>query len=90
MAWWRENDPQYLDRLVSNFRAILRTLPNPVPKGEEPSHYFARAYWQLTENPDKYGWFQLQMVIAVYDEKPNKPFLQILNELPAKNFDDAP
>src|SRR5271156_5246648 len=36
VAWWREHDPQYLAKLVNDFRAIQEKLPNPVPSGESP------------------------------------------------------
>ena len=69
VAWWREHDRAYLMKLVNDFRRIQRKLPTPVPHGEDAQVFFTREYDKLTEDPNAYGWFQLQMVIAAYDEQ---------------------
>jgi len=88
VAWWREHDPQYLAKLVNDFRAIEAKLPNPIPPGEAPQHFFTREYDKISTDPDVYGWFQLQMVILVYDEQPALNFQQAIDTLPAENYDN--
>jgi hypothetical protein len=87
VAWWREHDPQYLTKLVNDFRAIEAKLPNPVPSGEAPRHFFTREYNRITDDPNAYGWFQLQMVISAYEEQPTNTFQQAIDKLPAENYD---
>ncbi len=86
VAWWREQDPSFLDRLVNNFRKIQRRLPKPIPQGEDARAFFTRQYQKLAENPNAYGWFQLQMVILVYEEKPALSFQQAIDKLPSENY----
>ena len=86
VAWWREQDPVYLAKLVNDFRKIQRELPNPMPPGEDARAFFTREYQKLAEDPNAYGWFQLQMVILVYDEKPALSFQQAIDKLPSENY----
>lgn len=88
VAWWREHDPAYLARLIKDFRTIQAKLPNPIPAGEDAQHYFTRQYAKLAEDPNAYGWFQLQMVILAYDERPTSSFQQVIDRLPAEDYDN--
>jgi hypothetical protein len=87
VAWWREHDPDYLTKLVNDFRAIQGKLPNPIPRGEDARAFFTREYDNLAKDPNAYGWFQLQMVILVYDERPAFNFQQAIDRLPTENYD---
>ena len=87
LSWFRDSDPGYLTRLVSDFRCIEAHLPNPVPAGLDPRRYFSDNYDKLGADPMAYGWFQLYMVISVYDE-PAKSFQQIMDGLPAVRYTD--
>ncbi len=86
VAWWREHDPAYLAKLVQDFRKIQAKLQNPIPPGEDPRAFFTREYDKLSEDPNAYGWFQLQMGISVYDEMPAISFQQAIDRLPAENY----
>ncbi len=85
VAWFREHDPQYLARLVADFRLIQAQLPNPVPRGANANQYLTQNYLKLSADPLAYGWYQLNMVISVSDE-PAKSFEQVLNTLPALRY----
>jgi hypothetical protein len=86
VAWYREHDPEYLKKLVDDFRAIEAQLPNPVPAGQDKKTFFTENYAQLGTNPLAYGWYQLQMVIVVYDE-PAQSFQQVLDGLPKNKYE---
>jgi hypothetical protein len=88
VAWWREHESAYLAKLVKDFRAIEAKLPNPIPPGEAPKHFFTREYDRISTDPDIYGWFPLQMVILVYDEQPALSFQQAIDKLPTENYGD--
>ena len=85
VAWFREHDPQYLARLVADFRLIQAKLPEPVPQGANPNRYLTQNYLKLAADPLAYGWYQLHMVVSVYDE-PAKSFEQVLDTLPALRY----
>lgn len=87
LSWFREYDPEYLTRLIGDFRRIKAKLPNPVPAGLDPRRYFSDNYDKLGVDPVAYGWFQLYMVISVYDE-PAKSFQQIMDGLPDVRYTD--
>jgi hypothetical protein len=87
VAWFREHDPHYLDRLVADFRRIEAHLPSPVPAGADPKRYLTENYARLGSDPVAYGWYQLYMVITVYDETP-KSFQQTLDSLPKLRYDE--
>jgi hypothetical protein len=85
-AWYREHDPQYLAKLVDDFRQIQAHLPNPVPAGIDKKAYFTDNYQKLGIDPLAYGWYQLQMVIEVYDQ-PAQTFQQVLDDLPSNRYE---
>lgn len=85
-AWFRERDPQYLAKLVADFRRIQAHLPDPVPAGVDKKTYFTENYQTLGQDPMAYGWYQLQMVLLVYDE-PARSFQQVLDELPKNRYE---
>jgi hypothetical protein len=85
-AWYREHDPAYLAKLVADFRQIQSHLPNPVPAGVDKKTYFTDNYQKLGTDPLAYGWYQLQMVIEVYDERA-QTFQQVLDALPKNRYE---
>ena len=85
VAWWREHDPKYLAKLMADFDAIERKLPNPVPEGESKQRYFAANYERLGNDPQVYGWFLLQSAMDAYREPPQS-FQQVLEALPKVTF----
>jgi hypothetical protein len=85
VAWFREHEPVYLEHLVADFRVIQAHLPNPVPNGVDPKRYFSDNYRKLGADPVAYGWYQLYMVVTVYNE-PSKTFQQTMDALPALQY----
>ena len=85
VAWFREHDPQYLAKLVNDFRRIQAHLPSPVPAGTDAKTYYARRYVRLGRDPMANGWYQLHMVSMVYDE-PVQSFQQVMDELPKIDY----
>ena len=86
VAWFREHDPQYLAKLIADFRAIQARLPNPVPAGSDKKTYFTDNYQKLGSDPLAYGWYQLQMVIMAYEE-PARSFQQVVESLPKERYE---
>ena len=86
VAWFRDHDPQYLAKLINDFRRIQSRLPDPVPAGTDKKTYFTENYRKLGSDPLAYGWYQLQMVLVVYDE-PARSFQQVLDALPRERYE---
>jgi len=87
VAWWRERDPKFLERLVSDVRLILVHLPSPVPAGADDKEYFSRNLGELVKDPNKYGWYQLRMIIIAYEESPPLTYQQAIDRMPQDNYD---
>ncbi len=88
VAWWREHDPAYLDHLIAEFRQIESHLPNPVPVGQEKIQYFNEQYAKLGNDPNAYGWYQLDLVLTAYGQ-PKESFQQVLEALPRVQYKRA-
>ncbi|MGD0630944.1 MAG: hypothetical protein ABR987_16575 [Terracidiphilus sp.] len=88
IAWWREHDVTYLDRLITGYRQIEARMPNPVPAGQDKLQFFNANYAKLGNEPDVYGWYQLDLVITAYD-RPKESFQQVLDSLPSVNYKRA-
>jgi hypothetical protein len=86
VAYWREQDPEYLGRLMSAFRSILRTWPNPVPPGTGIADYFNGDYQKTSPDAKSFSWFQLTSALQAYDEKPVQTFERLIQSLPQENY----
>ena len=84
---FREHDPQYLAKLVADFRKIQAHLPDPVPAGVDKKTYFTENYQDTWAGPDG-----VRVVSAadggllVYDE-PARSFQQVLDTLPKNRYE---
>ncbi len=87
VAWYRERDPEYLAKLVNDFRRIRKKLPSPVSSGQDERQYFNANYATLGDNPTAYGWYQLEMVILASEEPP-RTFEQVMRGLPQMNYEN--
>lgn len=78
-AYWREHDPAVAHHMDEGFQVIVAHSPNPVPPGQETAKYFNDNYEKLGPTP-AYIWFQSQMCVTAFAEKPAPSFLQTLHE----------
>jgi hypothetical protein len=78
-AYWHKYDPTVADHMEAGFKFILAHAHSPVPAGQETMKYFNDNYQQLGPTP-AYIWFQTQMCVAMFAEKPAPCFLQALQE----------
>jgi hypothetical protein len=78
-AYWRLNDPNFMDRTKNKMTTVIGSLPNPVPEGESKEKYFNENYEKLAGTPG-YIWYQYDMVINVEAEKPLPSFQQALRQ----------
>jgi hypothetical protein len=80
VAWWREHDPKYIARMVADFREIESHLRCPVPTGQDKIQYFIENYTKLGNDPEAYGWYQLDLVLTAYDQ-PKESLQSVLDGL---------
>jgi hypothetical protein len=85
VAWWREQDPAYLAKVMKEFRAVRQQLPRPVPPGQDIESYFVHHYDELSKSPETYTWFQIELALSAADERPAMSFQQIIDRLPGKD-----
>ena len=78
-AYWKEHDPRVIAHQRPVFTAILHDFPNPVPRGASVEPYFNQHYQELGPTPS-YLWFQSQMCLTAFDEKPAPSLKQVLAE----------
>lgn len=75
IAYWREHDPEFMNFMMRIFQNVVNTLPNPVPAGQSERDYFNKNYNALPGG-DAYSWYQSEMIVNAYKEKPVLSFKQ--------------
>jgi hypothetical protein len=69
LAFWRERDPRYAVGIVHRYRALLTSMPSPLPEGEGASTYYDANFAQVSWG-NAYTWFQATMIAALAEEQP--------------------
>ncbi len=77
LAYWRETDPAFVNKMDALFQGTLNHLPNPVPQGQTIVEYFNDNYDSLGPTP-AYRWFQSRMIVTAEEEEPHPTFAQAL------------
>lgn len=74
----RQND---LAACYAFARKVLAQLPNPVPKGVNVEEYFNTNYQALSSDPYKYGFFQFNQFVEIYEKKELPSFSEALKAI---------
>jgi hypothetical protein len=69
LAFWRERDPRYAVGIVHGYRALLTSMPSPLPEGEGVSTYYDANNAKVSQG-NAYTWFQATMIVALAEEQP--------------------
>jgi hypothetical protein len=77
LAYWRETDPGFAEKMIAQFQGRLERAPNPVPEGQPVNKYFDENYGALGPTP-AYRWFQYRMTGTAAAESPHPTFAQTL------------
>lgn len=70
MLYWKAKGKQ--KELDACYRYALKgmaKLKNPIPEGEEVKEYFTEHYWEMAQDPYKYGYIQFSQFIEVYENE---------------------
>jgi len=74
-----------LERTVGQF-SFLRTLPNPVPVGQDERAYFNTHYWTMpTEDPVAYNWYQGRLMQEAWARRGKADFCQLVKSSPERS-----
>jgi hypothetical protein len=76
-AYWTEHDPSVIAHQTAIFGAILRKWPNPVPPGQDAKSFLNANIDALVPTRD-YIWFQAQMCLIAFSQKPIPSFKKAL------------
>jgi hypothetical protein len=80
-AYWNEHDPSVIAHQRRIFEAIQKKWTNPVPPGQTANTYFNTNYEALGPTPE-YIWFQAQMCLTAFAQKPVRRFSRALAQVP--------
>ena len=63
--------------------SYLRTLPNPVPAGQDVRAYFNTHYWTMsTQDPVAYNWYQGRFMQEAWDRRERATFCGLVKSTP--------
>jgi hypothetical protein len=79
LAFWRERDWGFMQRIVAGFQALARTLPSPVPAGASEEEYFDANFARLAHG-EGYVWYQAEMLVTLAAESPPPSFHRALSQ----------
>ncbi len=77
LAYWREVDPEVVEKMMPVFQGIVDHAPSPVPAGQSVEEYFDKNYETLGPSP-AYPWFMSRMNVSAYQERPAPTFVMVL------------
>lgn len=69
LYWRKKGKDQELQECYEFAKEILQKLENPVPPNEDPKKYITENYWQLVQDPYKYGYIQMSQIVKVMEDK---------------------
>jgi hypothetical protein len=69
LAFWREREPRYAVRIVHGYRALLTSVPRPLPEGAGVSTYYDANFAKVSQG-NAYTWFQATMIVTLAEEQP--------------------
>ena len=74
MLWWKkQGKTKELKSIYKILKKIMKTYPNPVPKGESVEKYFTENYMKILNDEENfamiYGFMQFSQFIQIYEDK---------------------
>lgn len=76
IAYWREADTAYSAFSRQRFENYLKTIPNPVPPGQDKQKYLNENYGKLPV--PVYIWYQATTIVDGYNETPIATFKETI------------
>lgn len=70
VLYWRSKGKQKeLQECYDIAKEALKKLTNPVPENTDANQYITEHYWDLVEDPFKYGYIQFSQIIKIMEDK---------------------
>lgn len=70
VVYWRsQNKEKELQQCYELAIKVLPKLHNPVPENTDAHKYITENYWDLVNDPFKYGYIQLSQIVEIMDNK---------------------
>lgn len=79
VAYWRGRDSSFMNFMFQVFQDVVNHFPNPVPAGESKEKYLNDHFDILSAGP-VYTWYQAQMIVEAYNEKPILTFKEAVKD----------
>ena len=76
-AYWREQDSSLMNFQLDLFQNFIRNFPSPVPAGQSKRDFLNNNYNKLPGGYT-YTWFQSEMIVDAYYEKPTLTFKEAI------------
>lgn len=78
LYWKKVKRKRELKQCYKFAKKMVAQLENPVPAGEDPIQYFQDNYRNLAVDPYKYGYFQFEQFVKIYEDKKLANFDQFI------------
>lgn len=69
LYWKAKGKQKELDACYRYGQKAMAKLKNPIPEGEDVKEYFTEHYWEMAQDPYKYGYIQFSQFIEVYENE---------------------
>ena len=84
LYWRKVKRTKELRKCYKYAKQMVRQLPNPVPRGEDPIKYFNEHYQELGADPYKYGYYQFAQFVEIYENKTLMDFEEYISDYLSK------
>lgn len=73
MLWWKkQGKSKELKSIYKTLKKVMKTYPNPVPKGENVEKYYTENYVKIMQDQENfamiYGFMQFSQFIKIYED----------------------
>jgi hypothetical protein len=79
LAFWREQDTTFTERMLDDFRYLQAAIPTPVP-GDIPKQQYLDDHFLAVAQSRGYSWYQADMTLELATESPAPSFHKALSQ----------
>ena len=85
MLWWKkQGKSKELKSIYKTLKKVMKTYPNPVPKGENAEKYYTENYVKIMQDQENfamiYGFMQFSQFIKIYEDRSLPDFDKFLQK----------
>ena len=82
VLYWRKT--KHFDDLEQSYqyaKKLLSQITSPVPEGQDEKKYFNDHYAEIAKDPYKYGFFQFNQLVKIFEDESLKDFDEFLKTM---------